>query len=176
VIEAQDFVVSANPPTISIQTKHHASMTVTVSPIGQFAGKVTLSCVDTEPAWASCAFAPATVDLNGGAAVSSTLTIDTDEIKDYAAVPGETGTRGVAWLAMVLPLALVGFKKRRRAWLMVMVAVCSAAVISMSACSGNLPQNVEPGVYTMTVQGQGTAAGASVATTHTMAVTLTVTP
>ncbi len=67
------FALSANPSTVTVH-EHTPGMTVvSVTPSGGFNQPVTLSCT-APPAGFSCAFAPAVVTPNGGAA-TSTLTI-----------------------------------------------------------------------------------------------------
>jgi len=56
------------------------------------------------------------------------------------------------------------------------MAVASVMAMAMTACSGQYPAHTEPGTYTITVQAEGTAVGASSPTTHTVDVTLVVTP
>jgi hypothetical protein len=183
----QDFTITANPPSITIQTEHHASMPLTLTAVGQFNGPIYLSCAGAVPKWVTCEFPNSPVHLTppGGAVpvdgstgptpqATATFTIDTDALLDY-----KSETRGVSSrvvLAGLLPVMLLGFVRRRKLRGLVLVAIVSAMAMAMTACSGQYPAHTEPGTYTVTVQAYGQVVGASVSTVHTLDVTLVVTP
>jgi len=176
VIAPQDFSIGANPPSITIETQYHKSMQLTLTPIGGFTAPISLSCAGTIPEWVTCEFAPQTVRLQG-ASVTPTLTIDTDAMLNYKSDARGAGWDGCVVLAGLLPVMLLGFVRRRRGLRgLAVMAVASVMAMAMTACSGQYPAHTEPGTYTITVQAQGTAVGASSPTVHTLDVTLVVTP
>ena len=177
VILPQDFTLNANPPSITIETEHHGSMTLGLTSIGGFAAPITLSCAGTIPEWVTCEFSPQQVVLPaGGTNVPATLTIDTDALLNYKSDARGTGWgRGVV-LAGLLPVMLIGFRRRRGLRGLAVMAVASVMVMAMAACSGQYPAHTTPGTYTVTVQASGQTAGASAPTVHTLDVTLVVTP
>jgi len=173
----QDFTLSANPPSITIETEHHGSMQLGLTSIGGFAAPITLSCAGTIPEWVTCEFSPQQVALPaGGTNVPATLTIDTDALLNYKSDARGTGLGGRVVLAGLLPLMLIGFRRRRGLRGLVLMAVASVLVMAMTACSGHYPAHTTPGTYTVTVQASGQTAGASAPTVHTLDVTLVVTP
>jgi sugar lactone lactonase YvrE len=178
VIVPQDFTLTANPPSMTVQTEHHQTMTLELASLGGFAANIALSCNGPVPKWVTC-YLPEPVALAGDATVPVSFTIDTDAVKFFkseAAPVGPRGRSGVV-LAGLLPLALLGFGRRRRGLLQVLALVgLSLAAMGMTACTGYYPAHTEPGTYTVTVTAVGTAAGAAMATTHTLDVTLVVTP
>jgi parallel beta-helix repeat protein len=178
VIQPQDFTISANPPSITIETEHHKSMQLALTSIGGFTAPVSLSCAGTIPMWVTCEFSPQTVQLQGASAsVPATLTIDTDALLNYKSDARGVGLGGRVILAGLLPVMLLGFVRRRRGLRgLAMIAVASMMAMAMTACSGQYPAHTEPGTYTITVQAVGTTVGASSPTVHTLDVTLVVTP
>jgi len=170
----QDYTLTANPPSITIETEHHGSMTLGLTSIGGFAAPITLSCAGTIPEWVTCEFSPQQVMLPaGGTNVPATLTIDTDALLDYKS---DAGLGGRVILAGLLPVMLIGFRRRRGLRGLVVMAIASVIVMAMTACSGQYPPHTTPGTYTVTVQASGQTAGASAPTVHTLDVTLVVTP
>jgi hypothetical protein len=171
----QDFTITANPPSITIQTQHHASMPLTLSSIGGFTAQISLSCAGSVPKWVTCEFPNSPVSLTASAPqATATFTMDTDALLDY-----KSETRGVSSrvvLAGLLPVLLLGFVRRRKLRGLVLVAIVSVMAMAMTACSGQYPAHTEPGTYTVTVQASGQVVGAPAPTVHTLDVTLVVTP
>jgi len=88
----------------------------------------------------------------------------------------DAGLGGRVILAGLLPVMLIGFRRRRGLRGLVVMAIASVIVMAMTACSGQYPPHTTPGTYTVTVQASGQTAGASAPTVHTLDVTLVVTP
>jgi hypothetical protein len=72
---APGFVVSADPPTVSIVQGAQGSIVLTLTPTGAYAGTATIACAGL-PANATCAFSPSPVTFDGkDTAETTTLTI-----------------------------------------------------------------------------------------------------
>ena len=179
VILPQDFTLSTSVPSITIETEHHASVTLTVASIGQFAGPIQISC-GTLPQFVTCELANSTVQLPANGTVTTTLTLDTDAILGFAssAPPVSPWTLGRGVLAAVLPLAMFGFRRRHKLRSLLSVAVLAVLGLGLMACSGHYPDHAAPGTYTIPLTASGIAVGSTstTPTTHTANLTLVVTP
>ena len=184
--ELPDFGLTANPSSVSVTAGQYANVSVTVSPENGFNDMVTLSCSDV-PAAATCTFSPMALTPQRGAAVTSTLQIQTHAASGTSSrlEPGST----VAF-AIVLPgiFALAGLGALRRktgfAGLRVLgvAALLVSGVMALGGCSArygylNHPPSGNPGLaagtYTIVVSGNATISGTSVVV-HSLNVTLTV--
>ncbi len=72
-----DFAIADSPNTMSVAPGSAGTSTVTLTPQAKFAQAVALSCPTGLPAGATCSFNPSSVQLYGGSAQTSTLTIQT---------------------------------------------------------------------------------------------------
>ncbi len=179
-VTPRDFSLTANPASISIQTQHHATMQLTLTSTGGWTGPITLTC-GTVPAWVTCELPASAVTLGADATLPVNLTIDTDQLLGFlasATPPSRPWELGRTALATLLPLTLLGFARRRKALRsLLMLASLAVFVSGVTGCGANLyPQHAAPGVYNIPVTATGTAVGATVPTTHTLNITLTVTP
>ena len=78
--------------------------------------------------------------------------------------------------ALLLPLSLAGFARRRKILHRVMLlAMLVAGATGLTACGDKWPAHTPPGTYTIPVVGTGTTASGTVIS-HTLNITLTVTP
>ena len=95
------FSVTLNPSTLTIQTEHHATLTVTFTGIG-LSDTVDIAC-GTLPEAASCNFNATTVQLQPGQTASVSLDIDTDAILDFANLshPDSRPSTPVAFAALL---------------------------------------------------------------------------
>jgi len=176
-----DFSLTATPPSITIETQHHATMPLTLTSIGPFAGPVQLGCQGPLPPYVTCEL-PASETLTAGQTVNFNFTMDTDALLNFLAEkspgiqsPWSNAPVRMAF-AILLPLALAGFARRRKALrgMMLLVALAVGAM-GLSACGNKWPAHTPPGTYTIPVVGTGTTAGGTVIA-HTLNITLTVTP
>jgi trimeric autotransporter adhesin len=71
-----NFSISASPNTISVAPGASGVSTITLTPQAKFVGNITLGCTGN-PATSTCTLNPASVMLYGGAAMTSTLTLQT---------------------------------------------------------------------------------------------------
>ena len=169
-----DFSVAATPATATVNPGGSTSYTVTVAPIGGFAGTVTLTCTG-QPTYGTCTIpSPGTVTLDGTSNTQMKFTVTT---LAPAAAPHGFGrfrppTSRMPWvialLAGMLSLLVLARGRGRRAVLLFAATVFMAAF--WASCSGgpasgnqNNPANngTPPGTYTMTITGAAQGLGNS---------------
>ena len=146
-----------SPPSLTVQTQHHMTFDMAVTPVGQFSGPVVLSC-GSIPAHATCWLSTGTVNLGpAGGAQTVHVYFDTSDVIGYASNrrPSAPGGLAKTALAAVFAPALLYFaSKRRRGMLrslrLVACVLCSlTALLLLGGCSGMYPASVAPGQYTI---------------------------
>jgi len=182
-----DFALSASETSGSAAAGDSASTTLTVTPSGGFTGSVSLACSGL-PSGASCAFSPASVAIDSGAA-TSTLTISTTARSAALRAPPAlrldgSGSEGVLWAMMLGPVWFLrrGARQRSRRrglrWLALLILGagflygCGGGGSSGGGATGPVTPPVSgtpAGSYTVTVT------ATSGATSHTLSYALTVT-
>ncbi|HEV2378875.1 MAG TPA: SBBP repeat-containing protein [Terriglobia bacterium] len=169
-----DFSVTATPATATVNPGGSTSYTVTVAPIGGFAGTVTLTCTG-QPTYGTCTIpSPGTVTLDGTSNTQMKFTVTT---LAPAAAPHGFGrflppTSRMPWvialLAGMLSLLVLARARGRRALILFAATLLMAAF--WASCSGgpasgnqNNPANngTPPGTYTMTITGAAQGLGNS---------------
>ncbi len=146
--------VYAGPPTFAItssgpltlQTQHHGSVTVTVTPENGFSGEVRLAC-GPAPQYVTCEWAASQVEVSGGAATVK-LEIDTSAVLGYESSVGLGGGAGLGLALPVCCLVLLVRPRQRNG--IVRLAVCGlvfCAAGSLSGCSTKYPPSTAPGTY-----------------------------
>lgn len=174
----QDFSVSANPNTASVNRGSDATYTITVSPVaGSFTNLVSLACSGL-PSLTSCSFSQPSVTPGSGS-TTSTLTITTTAPSSVFPAP----PRGYpnlpvfsAWLGLLFILSVAAIRAKRShrklafgfAFSALLICVASAIVACGTASKGPTNPGTTPGSYTITVT------GSSNQLQHSMNVTLTV--
>jgi hypothetical protein len=157
--------VQPGPPTFSIatagpltlETQHHGSVTVTVTPRNGFSGNVTLACGSVPQyvtcEWGSLSTNSAQVQVSGSAATVQ-LEIDTSAVLGYESsnLPFDqprTYGQGIAALAA---LGLLLFRRWHRLRIVLCgLVLCVAA--SLSGCSTRFPPSAAPGTYNLPILG-----------------------
>lgn len=176
---AMDFSLTANPASITIETQHHGTMQLTLTSIGSFAGPVQLACQGPLPPYLTCEL-PASETLASGQTLNFNFTMDTDAVLDFLAegTPAAKPQQGHALvrMALLLPLALTGFARRRKTLRrLLLLAVLALGATGLTACGDKWPAHTPPGTYTIPVVAAGTNSRGT-AISHTLNITLTVTP
>ena len=183
VIEPQSFTLTLSDPTLTVQTGHHRSETATLTSIGGLTGTFTLSC-GTLPLYASCAWGQGSVTLPANGTVSTSVTIDTDQLLGFLASntrpTANPGTPFMArfmrheWAATtaftLLPLTLLGFRRRRNLRSLLPLSSSRPLRATLTACGANqYPYSTTPGTYTVpiTAVGPPVPGGASPTQTET---------
>jgi hypothetical protein len=133
-----------------------------VTPAGGFSGTATMTC--TSPVvYVTCVVTPTTVTLAGGVATQATAIItvspSVSALGDRPLAP-----KNLTWLAIVLPLGMIGLARRNRitgkgVLLMVMLTLAAGA----TSCSSGTPVKLPPaGTQVVTVTGTGSGVVSSV--------------
>jgi hypothetical protein len=170
-IVAPDFSIALANPTITIETYHHATTTVTLASLYGFADKVALTCVKP-PQYVTCIFTPSSTPLAGTASVS--LYLDTDSRIGGSARNSLPNPFTLAFL--FAPFSLLAGRRWIRGRGVRSFAALSTILLSfaLGACARNvsLIPAAAPGTYVISIG--AVAAASNVA--HTVNLTLTVTP
>ncbi len=176
-------VDAAASASVTVKSGGPATYTLTVTPAGNFAGSVALTCAPIQPAqFASCSIAPATLTL-AGAAQNSTATINTITSADGSAAlvrPRRTTTsRAEKFLCLLVPGTWLLFKRRRtlRRRLPILLALLFiTATLAVSGCGSQggdfNTRYTPPGTYAYQVTATSTS---GIQITQTVMLNLTVT-
>jgi hypothetical protein len=171
-----DFTVNVSPQSATMRAGQTATFTITVNPVNGLNSSITFACSGL-PAASSCNFSPASL-TPGGSPVSTTLTITTTA-PSSAAVPiaGLNPWTFAAWpVAMVLGLFLVSIGNRsKKVWRWSLTFGATALACCLVSCGGgnSTPPPNNPGTPSGTSSITVTATSA---TSHSAALTITVTP
>jgi hypothetical protein len=145
------FAFAGSPSSLTVASGSQGTVTLTVTPQNGFDSTVSFACTGLQPS-VSCTFSPATVTPSGTGAVTTQLTLS-----------ASTGTGSLRWNSRPLfpaaPLALaVGFLwlgKRRRVWMVLLLAMTFAGAGMLTACGGGSPSQPSspnvPATSTVTV-------------------------
>jgi hypothetical protein len=160
-----DFTVSASLASLTI-VPGQSVVKVMVTPLNSFNSAVSFSCTSGLPAGATCSFFPATV-MPSGAPASTTLTVTTAAAsaalhrKDSPLFPGSV---------LAVALCCLGWKKRRRLPMLLLLAVSVVGMGLLNGCGGASPvvTSSQPVISTVTV----TATSGSLSHTTTFSLTI----
>jgi large repetitive protein len=134
-----DFTVSSSPSALTISSGGSTTDTLTVAPILGFSGAVSLSCASGLPAGTTCNFSPSALQSGSGQS-SLAITMQGPFTTQTASAKPKANAKPKweipAELCGVVGLFLVGFPRRRRKALG-MILVVLAAFGVMSGCSGS---------------------------------------
>jgi hypothetical protein len=162
-----DFSIAAAPASMTVAAGGSGTASISMSAQGGFASAVTFSCSSGLPAGASCSFSPASVTPPGTASTTVTVTTSATTAslhpKSRPMLPDS---------ALAIALCCLGWKKRRRLQMLVLLAVSVAGLSLLSGCgggsSGGAPSGPQPVTSTLTV----TATSGSLS--HSTTISLTV--
>ena len=142
-----DFTVAAAPASISVTAGQSGTTTLSVSPVNGFNYATSFSCPEL-PTGASCSFSPATVTPMGAAA-STTLTISTSTIilESHRCNPNPLFPGSV----LAVALCCLGWKKRRRLQMFLLLAVSVAGLGLLNGCGSTSSSTTQPITWTITV-------------------------
>ncbi len=176
VINANDFTLTTSTPNPTIATEHHLAIPINLASIGVFNDQVALSC-GTLPVWTTCTFDQTILPLAVGGTATTNLTIDTSSVYRFARnQTPSTNTRAAIAFALTFPAGILGlFLARRRKLplrLTLFLLTTLAATLTLTGCSGMYPLSTPPGTYVVNITARGTTTNI----THTLPITLTVTP
>jgi hypothetical protein len=170
---APSYAVSISPNSGSVAAGSRTNATISVTSAGGFTQAVSLACTGA-PSNATCVVSPSSVTPSGSAAVTSTLTVQTNVAVMSArrsSLPGG-GKEAVVLLSGVALLGSTLMRRRRKNWWFVQLglALMLLAAGSVTGCggSGGDASKTPPGAYTLMVT------GTSGTTTETVSYNLTV--
>jgi N-acetylneuraminic acid mutarotase len=126
-----DFSVSASPTSITVTAGQSGTTTIKVQDEGGFNSNVSFACSSGLPAGASCSFSPSTVTPPGTTSTTLTVTTTANSANlhrdSLPALPGS---------ALVATLCCIGFRKRRRLQVLLLLAVCAVSFGLLTSCGG----------------------------------------
>jgi hypothetical protein len=172
------FALSAAPAAIYLSAGEYTPVTVNVAGNASFAGTIAFTC--TSPVtYITCAMTPAsaTVTAGNGTSTLASITIAaTGSLRNAPLAPRQT-----VWLAVLLPLGMLGLARnarRRKGWktASLLAGVLTAILIGVSGCSSSspsttsTPSNLPPiGANSVTVTAtSGAVTGSTVITVNVL--------
>jgi Beta-propeller repeat/Cep192 domain 4/Abnormal spindle-like microcephaly-assoc'd, ASPM-SPD-2-Hydin len=166
-----DFTMTASPASASVNQGSSASYTLSVSPVGGFAGTVALGCTGA-PQGAACNLSlPSAVLTNGSTPVMVTVNVSTSAPGAALRWPwiGPHGVAEPVWLLLAGVGMLVVFAGRRMRRSCVMLATAILFVLVAASCGNKvitMPTAGTPfGSYTLTLTGSSNNLGNSTTVT-----------
>ena len=165
-----NFQLDTGASQLTIQTEHHAPMTVSVQSMDGTQKTIVFACTNL-PAHVTCSFTPGYVALTAGGAASTQMMVDTDDVLYYANQRDPDPARNLIWAAGLLPLAFLTGRRRVPRNLLLGSALFVGATLGLSGCSGKIPASSTPGIYTVTVFAADVQTLAIQQTTFTLTIT-----
>ena len=172
--------MSIDPPTMSLQSKQHGVVNVTLTSVKGFSDTLEFGCLGL-PFAATCTFSSAQMKLAANGVQTIQMTIDTGNPLGAGAIASTSGSPGTGVLFCFIPGALMaGFLLRRKGRslpplrvfaIVLCTGLCTAAMLAAGGCAGLQINGTPPGTYSFKVSATGAQTGASVAQTMTLTVT-----
>ncbi len=181
IVNIVDFIVTANPDTLTIAQGKAGTAILTVKSIADYDEPVQLQCLN-RPANTTCKFSESVVTPTPGGATTK-VTITTDRSPIYSELqsnptgkPGLseplTALAGTGFAGLVLLLGLRG-RKRLRTWNSVLLSiVLIGTLMSLTSSCGFQNPKTPPGSYTVKITSIGTLNGTEIE--HTTFIQVTV--
>jgi hypothetical protein len=183
---APDFTFTSGAGSLTVAKGSSGTLNLSVAANASLSASVTFACTGL-PSEATCAFAPASLNVAAGASETSVLTIGTKAASSSASLRADArhtdGRRFVPGLGAVAMAGLLCFvlPRRRGRWLVLLMVLGLGAMAGLNGCGGGgsssaPPPPTDPGtpVGTSNVTVTATAVSGSTTVTHTMTVVLTV--
>jgi len=174
--QTTQFTLTSNPSTVSVQSKQHSVIGITLQSMANFTDTMVMGCAGL-PSGASCTFSADSVSLAAGASQTVQLTLDTSDplaaggqAKVEKATPSTTLACGLP-VGVLFGLLLWITRRNRRALSGLVMLALTALTIGLGGCGAMQINGVAPGTYNVMV----TAVGSKTGITQTAAITLTVT-
>ena len=177
---ATQFTMSIDPPTMSLQSKQHGVVNVTLTSVKGFSDTLEFGCLGL-PFAATCTFSSTQMKLAANGVQTIQMTIDTGNPLGAGAIASTSGSPGTGVLFCFIPCTLMaGFLLRRKGRglpplrvfaIVLYTGLCTAAMLAASGCAGLQINGTPPGTYSFKVSATGAQTGASVAQTMTLTVT-----
>jgi sugar lactone lactonase YvrE len=173
---APQFTIQVDSPTVTLASKEHSVVNVTISSVKGFTDVLQLGCVGL-PVDATCTFSTPQTSLAADGTSKVQLTIDTgDPLGAGAQAKNQSKPSSSALLCFMpggLLLTLLLLPGRYRSKLGVLVVLCVVSVVlGITGCSGLSVNGTPAGSYTFKVSAAGLQTGAN----QTRSISLIVTP
>jgi len=172
---ATQFTLQMSPSSLSVQSKQHATVSLTVSSVTNFSDTMQFGCLGL-PYAATCTFSNSQATLKAGGTATVQLTVDTGDPLGAGAQAGNVQATPSRTMLCFLPgILALGIGLLRNRWRPTM-ALCAlllsaAALLSSTGCSSLQVNGTPAGTYTFQVTAQGQNTGVSQSQTMTLTVT-----
>lgn len=168
-----DFTLTG-PSSLTTRTESTASGTLALASINYFQGTVALTCSLPLPTTYTCTISPTSIPLAVGGTGSATVTLS--PTLKLAANPSASRILFASLFPLTL-ISLAGFFRRRKLSSLLPLAILAILAASTTACGKDIYYPATPpGSYPFTITATGTTKGATTPTTHTLNITLILTP
>lgn len=168
-LPAPDFTVAINPASLSVKAGQDGTTKITVQNEGGFNSNISFACSGL-PAGDACSFSALTAPTPAGVTYS-TLTVSTVATTAALRRDGRTLFPGSV---LAVAFCFLGWKKRRRWRMLVLLAVSAVGLSVLSACGGGSNSGGSGGGGTQPVTTIVTVTATSGALSHTTTFSLTV--
>jgi N-acetylneuraminic acid mutarotase len=145
------FAFAGSPTSLTVASGSQGTVTLTVTPQNGFDSTVSFACSGLQPS-VSCTFSPATVTPSGTGAVTTQLTLSASTEKGSL----RWNSRPLFPAAsLALAVGFLWLGKRRRVWMVLLLAMTFAGAGMLTACGGGSPSQPSapnvPATSTVTV-------------------------
>lgn len=179
VTTAAHFTLTSNPAAISVQTKQHLTVQLTLASVASFQDNLSLGCAGL-PFAATCTFSQDQVVLQPNGTVTVSVVVDTGTpltsggTAQARAVSSTGPTAALCFLPLGTLASLLLYRRRRRLPLpqLLCLLLLSAATLTAVGCGSIDIHGTPAGKYTLNFTATGTSSGVTVS----QPVPFTVTP
>jgi hypothetical protein len=161
-----NFTIAISPSALTVDYGSSGSVIVSITPEYAYSAQTSFACSGL-PAGASCTFSPSTVTPTGSAVSTTTLTVTAPATS--AAIPLSTNPLLPGATIAAAALCMLGFRKRRRLQMLLMLMVGVAGLSMMTGCF-NGSSSPPPAITTSTVTVTATSASISNSATFSLTV------
>ncbi len=173
-----EFMLSLQPPTVSMASGDHGQMTINVASAPTFHDMVAFGCAGL-PASATCTFSQTKMQIGGNVPASLTVIVDTGNPLGVGPVAHNNTLQsrgGAGVLACFLPagalLLCLGRRKYRKPLGLLMAVLMLTGIGALTGCGSTFNTTDTPaGSYTFQIVGTGQTTGATQSATVTLTVT-----
>jgi len=174
-----DFRLTSNLSSLSVPAGQSGSVTLTVTPLSGFSGKVDLACQQV-PAGITCQTSPPAVTIQNGQTKSSSLRVSVASSLLARRISGPSrSNRAVLWSLASFVLGFIGISgvggRKGRVRSAVLAILLLASMLGMVACGAVEKQPTSPAPTTEVIQVSATFSGQNGAQiVHTLNLNLTI--
>jgi sugar lactone lactonase YvrE/predicted secreted protein len=171
---ATQFTLQVSPSALTLQSKQHAVVNVSLSSISGFSDTLQLGCLGLPDA-ATCTFSTPQIKLAANGTATAQLYVDTGDPLGAGSTSAANKHSSSGTFLCLMPCLLgLGLGARRRkmigSGLLIVVALISITLFA-NGCSGLQVSGTPPGTYSFKVTASGAGSGATISQTMTLTVT-----